>query len=112
MQPWVAPAARTAELLCCSAARAGQRNAQRARQTIAARDPSSALPPQCESVCSLSVKGSKDAPAFHIFYATGWRDAVLRVRTLDADGAPQTPARRCGERLGQLAVQGFYAAGV
>jgi len=54
----------------------------------------------------------QDAPAFHIFYATGWRDAVLRVRTLDADGAPQTPARRCGERLGQLAVQGFYAAGV
>jgi len=35
----------------------------------------------------------QDPPAFHIFYATGWRDAVLRVRTLDADGAPQTPVR-------------------
>lgn len=35
----------------------------------------------------------EDAPAFHVFYATGWRDAVLRVRTLDADGTPQTPVR-------------------
>ena len=33
----------------------------------------------------------EDPPAFHLFYATGWRDAVLRVRTLDADGTPQMP---------------------
>lgn len=30
-------------------------------------------------------------PAFHIFYATGWEDPVLRVRMLNADGTPQTP---------------------
>ena len=36
----------------------------------------------------------EDPPAFHLFYATGWRDAVLHVRTLDADGTPQTPGWR------------------
>ncbi|KAK9834998.1 hypothetical protein WJX81_003222 [Elliptochloris bilobata] len=36
----------------------------------------------------------EDPPAFHLFYATGWRDAVLRVQTLDADGTPQTPGWR------------------
>jgi hypothetical protein len=28
------------------------------------------------------------APAFRVFYATGWADAVLRVRALDAAGRP------------------------
>jgi sucrose-6F-phosphate phosphohydrolase len=31
------------------------------------------------------------APAFRVFYATGWTDAVLRVRRLDAAGAPLHP---------------------
>ena len=28
-------------------------------------------------------------PAFHIFYATGWEEPVLRLRELRADGLPQ-----------------------
>lgn len=35
-------------------------------------------------------------PAFSIFYATGWDEAVLRVRMLNADGTPQHPVRTTG----------------
>ena len=28
-------------------------------------------------------------PAFHIFYATGWEEPVLRLRELCADGSPR-----------------------
>ncbi|GAB4820554.1 hypothetical protein N2152v2_007600 [Parachlorella kessleri] len=31
----------------------------------------------------------KSPPAFSVFYATGWDDAVLRVRLLNSDGSPQ-----------------------
>lgn len=48
-------------------------------------------PVTCLYVYQMRVE---DPPAFHLFYATGWRDAVLRVRTLDADGTPQTPGWR------------------
>ncbi len=27
-------------------------------------------------------------PAFHVFYATGWEDPVLRVRELTSDSTP------------------------
>ncbi len=35
-----------------------------------------------------NVLQAAPAPAFRIFYATGWADAALRVRPLDAAGAP------------------------
>jgi hypothetical protein len=44
-------------------------------------------------------------PAFHIYYATGWEDPVLRVQALNGDGSPQTPVSAevkicaCTERI-------------
>lgn len=36
----------------------------------------------------------KSPPAFSIFYATGWEEAVIRVRLLTKDGTPQHPGWR------------------